>query len=389
VPGPGFYGTGLLNILGNSSAAMTAAWCEALDAGMFANFPGGLMTKIQGRQNNSVIRVAPGEFAPIETNGQPIRNSVMEMPYRDVTPGLLALMDKILQQSQSASGAAEVPVGEGLQDVAVGTMLTAVEQATKIMAAAHKGMHQAMSEEIQLVVELFRDNPEDFWRGNPNNNGQWDEAKFNAALQKYQSRLIPVSDPNVPSHIHRVAKAVALTQVVGLPVFQGRWNLGEAQQRICRAMREDPKGLVIEPPPQQAQPSLKEMADLTAAQAKMKDAETKGMKAQLEAKSSVDSNQLKLFEIQSKDSISQRDLHKEMIIHAHDGERTKQQDAITALKAVHDAHSQMRDHALDAADHQRQVAKDQGDFVLGQRKLDIEEHKAKNPPKPAKPAGKK
>ena len=188
VPGPGFYGTGLGHILGNCSAAMTAAWREALDAGMFANFPAFLMAKLGGRQNTSDFRLSAGTGAAIETNGMPIGNIVSNLPYRDVTPGLLSLIDKITAQAKELGGVADIPASEGVANVPVGTMIAAIEQATKVMAAAHKGMHQAQAEELQMLVDLFRDHPEDFWQQNKKCKGFWDEAKFRASFGKLLSR---------------------------------------------------------------------------------------------------------------------------------------------------------------------------------------------------------
>jgi hypothetical protein len=349
-----------------------------------------LRTKITGRNNNSQLRPSPGEFVDVDTGGKPITESFMALPYRDVTGGLLKMMEMITGQAKQLSGAPEIPIGEGIQDVAVGTMLTAVDQATKVMTATHKGMHQAMSEEIQLIVELFRDNPEDFWRSNTiGSKEDWNEEKFMMALQKFQRRLVPVSDPNVPSHIHRIAKAVALMQVAASPIFLGRWNLGELQARILRAIREDPRGLVIEPPPQTAQPSLKDMADYVNANAKMKDAQTKEVKANLEARTATQKNQLTLMELGTKERVAQTDLQKELVIHAHDGERAKRQDMVAGLTAAHDAHSKMRDQALDEAQFQHQREQDLHQRGVDHRKLDIEQYKAQNPPKPAKPTGSK
>src|SRR5260370_32634887 len=131
----------------------------------------------------------------------------MPLPYRDGPSGLMALMDKVTQQAKELGGVADIPAAEGIQNVPVGTMLAQIEQATKVMAAAHKGMHNAQSNEFKLILDLFRDNPEDFWRGNkvcPKN--YWNEEKFLNALDAVQ--LVPVSDPNVPSHLHRVMKAI-------------------------------------------------------------------------------------------------------------------------------------------------------------------------------------
>src|SRR5260221_3812396 len=249
VPGPGFYGTGMLGLLGNGSAALTAAWREALDAGMFANFPAGFIAKLGARQNSATFRLSPGEFQPVETNGQPISQIVTGLPYKDVTPGLLALIDKITEQCKSLGTAAEVPAGEGLANIPVGTMLAQIEQATKIMAAAHKGMHTAQSEEFQLLIKLFRRTPEDFWIHNKEApKDYWTEVKLIEALDTVE--LVPVSDPNVPSHVHRVAKALGLVQLSTMPQFASRLDPDEVLRRALAAMREDPVGLVVQPPPQ-------------------------------------------------------------------------------------------------------------------------------------------
>ena len=158
VPGPGFYGTGLLNILGNATVAMTLAWRLALDAGQKASFPAFLFLKGGERQNTNNFAAGPGQGIPIDASGAggDIRNIVMPSPFHDVTPGLMTMIDKVTEASQRVGSTAENPVGEGTQDIPVGTIMAQIEQATKVMAAAHKGMHTAQAEEIQMVVDLFR-----------------------------------------------------------------------------------------------------------------------------------------------------------------------------------------------------------------------------------------
>lgn len=337
VPGPGFYGTGMLGILGNSSAAMTAAWREALDAGMFASFPGGLVSKQGNRQNSSIFRVSPGEFQPVETNSLPIQQSVMAMPYRDVTPGLMGMIDRVTKQAQQVGGTADMPAGEGLQNIPVGTMLANIEQATKIMAAAHKGMHTAQSDEIDLILDLFRVNPEDFWRQNKDcPRDYWNEQKFLQAVDN--CRLVPVSDPNVPSHIHRVAKALGLVQLAGLPMFQSLLDMKELLLRVLRAMREDPQGLVLDPQPQAvAPPPLGE-------QAKMLQAVTGAKKLETEAAKTAATGQQKMAEIAGKKDLATADIAKELII--HQGDLAHEQRIASRQDAVAD-----RSHALDVSKH--------------------------------------
>lgn len=337
VPGPGFYGTGLLNILGNCSAAMTAAWRETLDAGMFANFPAGLISKLGGRQLTSDMRLSPAALKPIETNGLPIQQVVMGLPYKDITPGILQLMDKIISQAKEVGGTADIPAGEGLQNIPVGTMLANIEQATKVMAAAHKGMHQAQGEELRMIADLFRENPEDFWRSNKDApKDYWDEQKLLMALDKCS--LVPQSDPNVPSHIHRLMKAVALVQLIAMPVFTPKMDADETLARVLRALKEDPTGLVVKTPPQGPPPPS--LGD----QAKMLDAETKKGKLQLDAATTMQKSQDKVADNQSKEKVAALHLESEKVIHAADQQHQEKRlaldtgkHALDVAQATHDA----------------------------------------------------
>jgi len=412
VPGPGFYGTGLLNILGNCSSAMTAAWREALDAGMYASFPGGLIAKNGTRQNSSLFRVAPGQFDAVETGGMDIRQVVMGMPYRDVTPGLIQMMEKITDQSNRVGGVADLPAGEGVQNVPVGTMLAAIEQATKIMAAAHKGMHTAQAEELGLIVELFRNNPEDFWRSNkiaPRD--YWNEERFAQAVSNVN--LVPVSDPNVPSHIHRIAKALGLVQLSAMPQFAPRMDMDEVLKRVLIAMKEDPKGIIVAPPPMPQGSDIGEQAKMLTAQAKIREAGTKAQKTQLDAADQAANAQLKRDEIAGKQRVAETDLQKELVIHAYDRERAmaKQQadDRAQMHKETmeqHQADSDMRDAArqrehdmnLAAADQAKAMREESAarqqehhDRTVDVAQYNLDRHKVMNPPKPAaaKPKAKK
>ena len=361
VPGPGFYGTGMLNILGNSSAAMTAAWREALDCGMFANFPGGFIDKSAARQNTSNMRPGPGDFLPIDTGGRPIQQVVTELPYKDVTPGLMAMMDKITEQSRSLGQGAEIPAGEGVQNVPVGTMLAQIEQATKIMAAAHKGMHTAQSEEIELLTDLFRRNPEDFWRNNKEApKDYWNEQRMTQALNDV--RLVPVSDPNVPSHIHRVAKALGLAQLIAQPVFTPIMDAVETLKRILAAMREDTNGLIKITPPAAAPPDPMVAAKMADAQVKAQDVQVKAQKVQADAANAQNKSQLQQQELASKERMGNMDLTRELIIH--------QADAAKVQVAEHRnqvAEDRKHDLAVDAQAHQQ---------AMDARRQATEEHKA-------------
>ncbi len=207
----GFYSVGLLQILGNADRALTAAWREMLDAGMFASFPGFLYSKQAGRQLTNEIRVPPGGGMAIDTGGMPIQNVIQALPYKDPGPGLLGLVQHIEQMGQRIGGTAELPVGEGRQDAPVGTTLALIEQATKVLASVHIGLHAAQSEEFQLLKERFREDPAAFWRFNRCTTKIWERELFLKALD--DCAIVPAADPNTASHMHRIMKAVAIKQL--------------------------------------------------------------------------------------------------------------------------------------------------------------------------------
>jgi len=440
VPGPGFYGTGLAGILGNASAAMTAAWRLALDTAMYANFPSFLMSKLGGRQNTSDFRLSPGTGQSIETNGMDIKEVVMALPYKDVTTGLMGLIDKITEQSKAAGGAPDVPVGEGTANIPVGTMLAHVEQSTKVMGAAHKGQHRAMDEEINLILDLFRENPESFWKGNKQSMGFWNPQKLLEALNT--RALVPKSDPNVPSHIHRVMKAVALVELSGTELGKAKLIPDEVIRRVLVAMREDPIGLIKKddpnapPSPEQitaqakadeAQNKAKKIeADLAMTQMKIpvEQAKAKAMiegksielartlaanederaRAQVDAQIAQGEHQLQTQEVASESKrredqtmvdLMKLGVEKEKVGLGHrEADLAEQQHATqTQLQASDQQHQQSVDQQkvglegaklqLDGQSKQQEHGLAEKEFGLSQQKADTDTYSALNPPKPA------
>lgn len=359
VPGPGFYGTGLLNILGNSSAAMTAAWRLALDAGMFANFPGGLYSEMGGRQKSMVIRPAPGTFVPIQTNGKPISDIILKDPYSDVTQGLMTMIDKVTAAAEKAGGAVEIPLKEGVKDIPVGTMLAYIEQASQVVAAAHKGMHRAQSEELTLIADLFREDPDSFWRGNPKFKNSWTEQRLFLALKV--CTLVPRSDPNVPSHVHRIMKATALVQLLEIPDFKPLLSPAGILDRVLQVMREDPNGIRIQPPPpQQGPPSPEQIT----AESKAKDSQTKAEKVQVDAAKVANESADRQRELAGEERVETLKLAQTTIAHAADNK-----------KAAADSAHKAAQHGLD-------VATAVHDATMDHANLALDTHQALNPPTP-------
>jgi len=211
VPGLGFYDIGLLHILGNTTNAVTAAWREMLDAGMYANFPGFLMADTGARQNTNIFRVPPGGGALVKTGGLPINQAIMPLPYKEPGAALMSLVQNMVETGQRVGTTSELQVGEGRDNAPVGTTLALIDQATKILNAVHKRMHVSQAEEFELLVRCFREHPDSFWGRNKKPKCQWNEATFIQALDN--CNLVPQADPNTASQTQRLMKIMALKQL--------------------------------------------------------------------------------------------------------------------------------------------------------------------------------
>jgi hypothetical protein len=284
VPGLGFLDIGLLHILGNTTNAVTAAWREMLDNGMYANFPGFVMQKSGTRQNTNIFRIPPGGGQPIDTGGMPIRDAVMALPYESAHMApLMALVQDMVQTGQRVGGTAELQVGEGRADAPVGTTLALIDQAVKVMNAVHKRLHASQAEEFQLLVKVFKEHPESFWQHGCKSKTPWDVARFMAAVNNCE--LVPQADPNTSSMGQRVMK------IAGLAQLQGQYPQLLDPVAICTAAIRaigwsNPEQFLVppearaQPPPQLQELQQKMQNDKTAAQAKTTEAGAKAAEAQ-------------------------------------------------------------------------------------------------------------
>jgi hypothetical protein len=213
VPGMGFYDIGLLHILGNTTNAVTAAWREMLDNGMYANFPGFLIAKGGTRQNTNIFRVPPGGGAPVDTNGGSLRDSIMPLPYSTQgMPALMSLVENMVETGQRVGGTSELQVGEGRSDAPVGTTMALIDQAVKVMNSVHKRLHSAQAREFQLLVKVFKEHPKSFWMRKCRSKTAWDEDKFMQAANNCE--LVPQADPNTASTGQRLMKIQGLFQLM-------------------------------------------------------------------------------------------------------------------------------------------------------------------------------
>lgn len=314
---PSFPGVnlGLLHILGNATRALTAAWRIALDNGMLANFPGGIMARSTGKQQTTSIRVGPGQVAPMDVDGVPLNQAFMPLPYRDVTGGFLQLIQNVEQTSNRVGMMAEIAVGEGRQDAPVGTTIALIDQATKVINAVHKRMHTSQAKEFALLKELFRRDPEALWRSNKNPNFQGDAIRLQAALDNRD--IVPKADPNTSSQSMRIQKAIAIYTLA--QQNPAAFDMQAVYERIMSMVGiEDGAMLFSKTPPGPPQPDqtklLQAQAQMLASQAKMAETQVKAQNAQVEA-------QTKMAQVQTQniDALTKRQIAKtDAINHAED-----------------------------------------------------------------------
>lgn len=267
IRGIGFYGLGLIHLLGNTTNALTAMWRETVDAGMFANFPGFIYASQLGRQLTNQFRVPPGGGVGIQLGAmQRISDVIMPLPYKDIGPMFSAVMQHIEERGDRLGQMADVNVGEGKQEAPVGTTLALIEQATKVIDAVHKRMHAAQAEEFMLLRDRFLEDPEAFWRHNKRPTIPWEKEQFVQALDK--NRLVPVADPNNPTALHRMAKATALEMLASKypQLIQSK----PALERVCRITGIDVEGLFHPteqpPPPDPRMEAIKQKAQASQTQ---------------------------------------------------------------------------------------------------------------------------
>lgn len=314
--GFGFWPFGLGHMLANANKAVSGAWRILLDNGSISNFPGFLYSKALGKQNSLDFRIPAGGGQPIDTSATQtgkIQDAIMGLPYKDVSPQFAGFADAIVQAGQRLAGTTQISIGEGKQDAPVGTTLAMLEQAKIIPSDVHKRLHAAMAEEFQLLRDRFREDPSAFWRFRKGGSEKWDEAKLLAALDR--ADLTPRSDPNVPSHMHRVQKALFIKQLATQnPTMYDQRKVDEYVLKQIKV--EDAESLMMPPQPmpppdplmqamQQGQVQLLQ-AKIASEGAKAQDAQSRHVermqKLQQQARESEAQMQKDLMETQMDDA---------------------------------------------------------------------------------------
>lgn len=248
-PGLGFYAFGYAHIMGGIAKGATTILRQLMDAGTLSNFPGGVRVKGLKMAENT-LAIGPNEFVEIETNGLPIQQAIMPMPYRDPQEVMIKLLEGLVEAAQRLGSTMDLQVGEGRQDAPVGTTMSLIEQAVKMLSAAMKRLYVAQRKELRLIARVFAQDPTAVYPYKIN--GQKGQAV--AADFADTSDIVPVSDPNLPTQAQRLGRADAKLNLADrAPELHDRREaygdiyreMGLSQQEIDRIM----------PPPARAQPA--------------------------------------------------------------------------------------------------------------------------------------
>jgi len=206
MPGLGFYGFGLLHMIGGLAKSATSLLRQLVDAGTLANLPGGL--KARGlRIKGDDTPIMPGEFRDVDVPGGSIGENISFLPYKEPSTVLYQLMGDIVEEGRRFASAADVKASDMNAEAPVGTTLAILERSMKVMSAVQARLHASMRSELRLLSNVVRDfGPETY---------PYDENKEPLVASDFDDRvdIIPVSDPNAGTMAQRIMQYQAALQL--------------------------------------------------------------------------------------------------------------------------------------------------------------------------------
>jgi len=251
LPGLGFYGFGLIHMIGGLSRTATSALRQLLDAGTLSNLPAGF--KQRGvRVKDDATPIQPGEFKDVDTPGGNLKDAFVFLPYKEPSQTLLALMGTVVQAGQRFASIADMQVGDGNQQAAVGTTVALLERGSRVMSAIHKRLYSALKNEFKLLAKVFAtylppEYPYDVVGGQKN-------VKVTDFDDKVD--VLPVADPNIFSMSQRISLAqTGLQLAMSNPQIHNSYM---AFRKMYEALGIKDIDRILPPPPPKApkDPSL-------------------------------------------------------------------------------------------------------------------------------------
>ena len=230
LPGLGFYGFGLIHMIGGLTKSATSILRQLIDAGTLANLPAGF--KARGlRVRDEDLPLQPGEFRDVDAPGSSIREAIMPLPYKEPSATLLQMLGVLIESGRRFASVTDINVGEGSQANPVGTTIALLEQGTKVLSAIHKRLHYAQRQELRILAEVIKNYlPPEYPYRVP---GGIDSG---VKVDDFDDRIdiLPVSDPAMFSMSQRVT--LAQTQLQLAQSAPQLHDLHEAYRRMYGAL---------------------------------------------------------------------------------------------------------------------------------------------------------
>ena len=251
LPGLGFYGLGLIHMIGGLSRTATIALRQLLDAGTLANLPAGFKTR-GVRMRDDAQPLQPGEFRDVDVPGGNIQDQFMQLPFKGPDQTLLQLMSVVVSGAQRFASIADAQVGDMNQAAAVGTTVALLERGSRVMSAIHKRLYVGLKNEFKLLAQVFKTYlPPVYPYDVPG-------AKREIKVQDFDDKvdILPVADPNIFSQTQRISMAQTQLQLAqSNPKIH---NLYQAYRSMYDAIGVKNISAILPPPapPQPMDPSL-------------------------------------------------------------------------------------------------------------------------------------
>jgi hypothetical protein len=207
IPGFGFYGYGLIHLIGGYAKSATMLIRQLVDAGTLSNLPGGL--KSRGlRIKGDDTPIAPGEFRDVDVPSGSIRDNILPLPYKEPSQVLYTLFQNIVQEGRQFASAGDMKVSDMSAQAPVGTTLAILERTLKVMGAVQARMHYSMKQEFKLLKAIIADyTPEDYDYEPIEGSRKAKKADYDMVA------VIPVSDPNAATMAQKIVQYQAALQL--------------------------------------------------------------------------------------------------------------------------------------------------------------------------------
>ena len=259
LPGLGFYGFGLIHMIGGLSRTATSALRQLLDAGTLSNLPAGFKQRgVRVRDEASPIQ--PGEFKDVDAPGGSLRDAFYPLPYKEPSQTLLQLMGIVVQAGQRFASISEMQVGEGNANAAVGTTIALLERGSKVMSAIHKRLYTALKSEFKLLSKVISTYlPPNYPYDVVGGQRQIKQLDFDDKID-----ILPVADPNIFSMSQRITLAQTELQLAtSNPQIH---NLYAVYRNMYNALGVKNVDQILPPPPPPApkDPSLEHIDAMAA-----------------------------------------------------------------------------------------------------------------------------